>query len=102
MKSSKIRGDQFFSLTLDRGQHFLKVFESILVKKVKNQKTLKNVGKLFEGPLKSEKICGHLLNTFWHGGSNYGALKVAYQVKFSKLRGDQFLSLTLDRDQHFL
>ena len=61
-----------------------------------------NLKNEFEGPLKSEKICGHLLNTFWHGGSNYGALKVAYQVKFSKLRGDQFLSLTLDRDQHFL
>ena len=61
-----------------------------------------NMKNEFEGPLKYEKICGHLLNTFWHGGSNYGALKVAYQVKFSKLRGDQFLSLTLDRDQHFL
>jgi len=71
VKSSKIRGDQFFSLTLDRGQHFLKVFESILVKKVKNQKTLKNVGKLFEGPLKFEKICGHLLITFWYGPTSF-------------------------------
>ena len=93
MKSSKIRGDQLFSLTLDRGQHFLKVFESILVKKVQNQKTLKNVGKLFEGPLKFEKnflsvkisnlkndfegplkfekICGHLLITFWYGPTSF-------------------------------